>query len=185
LRLRGVAAALLVLAVPAPVLAQEAAPETVPAPETAPAPEIAPAAPAGFTAPGFTAPGYMQPGPAPGFTQPWPAPQTPGFITFAPAPVEPVRDAVSDPGPRRQGNVHFDLGFGTELPISLGGVGTLELPGRILLQLGLGFMPHGYAYAIDGALTSLGAYDQTVSQLIRNSLGNSFVLRASAGWRPF
>jgi hypothetical protein len=183
LRFRGVAAALIALAASAPALAQEAppapAPElapTVPAPEVAPAPEPAPVAPASQAAP---APQVAQPASA------WQmAPSAPGAITFAPA-VEPARDVVTEQGPRRQGDVHFDLGFGTELPISVGGVGTLELPGRLLLQLGLGFMPHGYANAIDGILTSVGAYDQTVSQLIRGSLGSSFVLKASGGWRPF
>jgi hypothetical protein len=89
-------------------------------------------------------------------------------------------------GPEReQGDFHLDVGFGTEFPISVGGVVTAELPHRVLLQLGLGFMPHGYAYAIDDALTAVGAYDKTISGLIRNALGNSFVLRAGAGWRPF
>jgi len=59
----------------------------------------------------------------------------------------------------------------TEVPVSIGGVVTAEVPGRVLLQIGVGFMPHGYAYAIDGVLTSIGAYDQTVSRLIRGSLG--------------
>jgi hypothetical protein len=200
LRLRSAVAVLLALAVPAPAFAQEVAP-SAPAPEiapSAPAPEIAPAAPtpsAPEVAPApapppappglpsqFTAPGLPSQFTAPGAAPP--PPPAPGLITFA-TPVEPVRDVVVEQGPRRQGDVHFDLGFGTELPISVGGVGTLELPGRLLLQLGLGFMPHGYAYAIDGILTSVGAYDQTVSALIRSALGNSFVLKASAGWRPF
>lgn len=155
MRLSSLAAALITIVVAAPAVAQEAAPSEPPPP---PPQETAP-------------------------SEPTPSP-TPGAITFAP-PIEPVRDTLSEPGPRRQSDFHLDVGLGTEVPISVGGVVTAEVPGRVLLQLGLGFMPHGYAYGIDSLLTAVGAYDQTVSQLIRGSLGNSFVLKASAGWRPF
>jgi hypothetical protein len=130
------------------------------------APALAQEAPVGYVAPepGFSAPGM----PAVNLVTP-----------------NDGRDAPSPEAPRNERDFHFDLGFGTEAPISVGGIATAELPGRVLLQLGLGFMPHGYAYAIDGFLTSVKAYDQTISNIIRSSLGNSFVLRASGGWRPF
>jgi hypothetical protein len=111
-----------------------------------------------------------------------------GGITFEPAAPYPseARDVPAGPvREKEQRDFHLDLGVGTELPISVGGVVTAELPHRLLLQLGLGFMPHGYAYAIDDVLTSVGAYDKNISALLRNTLGNSFVLRASGGWRPF
>jgi hypothetical protein len=148
LRIRSVAAAVLVLVAAAPALAQEAAVGYV-----APAPD-----------PGFSAPGL----PPANFVMP-----------------NDGRDAPTPETPRQERDFHLDVGFGTEAPISVGGVVTAELPGRVLLQLGLGFMPHGYAYAIDGFLTAVKAYDQTVSNIVRDSLGNSFVLRASGGWRPF
>lgn len=183
-----VAAALVAFLGAAPALAQEVpadpAPSAVPAsPPAPPPPAAAPAAapieppPAVAPPPAVTSPPAAAPSP---FA---PAPFAPG-ITFEAAP-GPARDAPSPAPASRESDFHLDLGFGTEAPISVGGVVTAEVPGRILLQLGLGFMPHGYSNAIDGFLTSVGAYDQTISNLVRNSLGNSFVLRASAGWRPF
>lgn len=166
MRLCLVAAACSTLLAAAPAFAQEA-------PE--PAPELPAVVPASATLPQSA------------FTMPGAEPATPGLtITFGPgAPPAPERDEATPTAPRRESDFHFDLGFGTELPISVGGVATAELPGRLLLQVGLGFMPHGYANAIDGFLTSVGAYDQTVSNIVRGSLGSSFVLRASGGWRPF
>ena len=79
----------------------------------------------------------------------------------------------------------FDVGAATDYPISMGGLVTAELPGRVLLSLGVGFMPQPYAYSIDSLLVAVHAYDASVSQLIRGALGNSFVLRASGGFRPF
>jgi hypothetical protein len=106
-----------------------------------------------------------------------------GGITFeAPAP---PRD-VPEPLPKQTtSDFHLDVGVATDYPISLGGLVTAEVPGRILLSLGLGVMPQPYAYSIDSLLVAVHAYDAGVSQLIRGALGNSFVLRASGGWRPF
>jgi len=73
----------------------------------------------------------------------------------------------------------------TEFPISAGGYLGLEVPGRLLFQVGAGVMPGPYSNAVNGALTSVGAYDSTVGAFIQNALSHSFVLRASAGWRPF
>jgi hypothetical protein len=77
------------------------------------------------------------------------------------------------------------VGVVTEFPISMGGYLGAELPGRILLEVGAGVMPGPYASAINGILTGVGAYDATVGSLVQNAIANSFVLRASAGWRPF
>jgi len=172
-RLSSVAAALLALAAAAPAFAQQ----------TPPAPYAA------FTAPGaaYSAPAYVAPPPAPVPAVTYDVPAAPASANapaFAPAAPD-GRDTVAPAAEKAERGFHLDVGFGTELPISVGGVVTAEVPGRILLQLGLGFMPHGYAYAIDGFLTSVHAYDQTVSNVIRDALGNSFVLRAGAGWRPF
>jgi hypothetical protein len=112
-----------------------------------------------------------------------PPPVEPGAITFAPGPSYQA-DAPA-PGPRKAREFQLDLGFGTEFPLGVGGLVAVEVPYRFLFQLGLGFMPHAYAQAIDGFLTTVGAYDQAVSQLVRGALGDSFVLRASGGWRPF
>jgi hypothetical protein len=81
--------------------------------------------------------------------------------------------------------VQLDLGVETELPIAVGAYLGAELPGRILLQAGAGVMPGPYMSAINGVLTSAGAYDATVGNLLQDAITNSFVLRLSAGWRPF
>jgi hypothetical protein len=101
----------------------------------------------------------------------------------APAPA-PERDTPAPPAePRR--NFQFDVGVATDFPVFLGGYVGAEVPGRILLQVGAGVMPSPYTSAVNGLLTSLGAYDATVGGLVQSALANPFVLRLSAGWRPF
>jgi len=95
------------------------------------------------------------------------------------------RAETASPTPTNPRDWAVDLGVGTELPISVGGLLTVEVPHRWLLQLGLGVMPRAYADAIDSVLTQAGAYDAVVSNVVRNSLGNSLVLRVSGGIRPF
>jgi len=89
------------------------------------------------------------------------------------------------PAAKKPRETHFDLGVGTEAPISVGGVATLEVPHRILFQVGVGILPQAYAEAIDGFLTGVGAYDATVSSIVKGSIASSFVLRTSIGLRPF
>jgi hypothetical protein len=117
-----------------------------------------------------------------------PAPGLPGSaaqpVTFG-QPVEPPPPDSANGAPREKSGFALDIGAATELPISLGGVVAAEVPGRILFQVGLGVMPKGYVNLLDTFLTSVGAYNQAVSGVVRGSLGNSFVLKASAGWRPF
>jgi hypothetical protein len=122
--------------------------------------------------------------PSPGApAPPPPAPGVTGDITFEPLP--PPRDTAEPLAKQKTSDFHLDVGASTDFPIAMGGLVTAELPGRILLQLGLGFMPQPYAYSIDSFLVAVHAYDTNVSQLIRSALGNSFVLNASGGWRPF
>jgi hypothetical protein len=80
---------------------------------------------------------------------------------------------------------HVDLAAGTQFPISIGAVATAEVPYRLLFQLDVGWLPQPYGYVINDFLKAIGSYDDTVAALIRTALGNSLVLRASAGWRPF
>jgi hypothetical protein len=81
--------------------------------------------------------------------------------------------------------VSFDVGCATEVPLMIGAQATLELPYRILVQGEVGVLPAAYVNGIDGALTGAGAYDATTSTLVRSTLQNSLVVRASAGFRPF
>lgn len=120
-------------------------------------------------------------------TAPAPAPwaASAGFPAVQPAPAAtPAREAPVAPKARPR-DYHFDLGVGTEAPISVGGLLTAELPHRFLLQLGVGVVPQAYADGIDGLMQAFGAHDEIVSQVVRGSLGNAAVVRASIGGRPF
>jgi hypothetical protein len=129
----------------------------------------------------YAAPARAYVAPAPAYTGQAPSYTGPASAYGAPA-AQHEKPAPESAKPR---DYHFDLGAGTEVPVSVGGVLTAELPHRFLLQLGVGVLPRAYADAIDGFLTSVGAYDAVVSQIVRGSLGNSAVVRASIGGRPF
>lgn len=170
-----IAAAALAFMVAAPAFAQ-APPAQVAALEVPRGFTTSAPAPASPPAPGYS-PAYV------GYTYA-PAPGVPApTVTFGNAP-EPPRDSTNTV-PREPSGFALDVGAGTELPISVGGLVAAEVPGRILFQVGLGVMPKGYVNVVDTFLTSVGAYNQSVSGIVRGSLGNSFVLKASAGWRPF
>jgi len=96
---------------------------------------------------------------------------------YAPPPDEVEDDEPSPP--------FFDLAVSTNVPLSLGGQATLELPALLLAQLELGWMPPAYGSAINGIVQSFGAYNGEVSALVDGTLADAFVLRLSAGWRPF
>lgn len=82
-------------------------------------------------------------------------------------------------------SVLFDLGVGTYLPLMMGVSASLQIPHRIVLQAELGFMPRAYTQMINGILVSASAYDETTASLIDAALGNSMVVRLSAGVKPF
>lgn len=111
--------------------------------------------------------------------------EQPTSFTYLPESASPPRVETPEKAPSKPRDYHFDLGVGTEAPISVGGILTAELPHRLLLQLGVGVLPSAYSDAIDSFLTKVGAYDTAVSAIVRRSMGNSLVLRASAGLRPF
>lgn len=81
--------------------------------------------------------------------------------------------------------VALDIGVGTVFPLYIGAQAVLEVPWRFSAQLEVGWMPTPYVDAIDGALSLFGVYPDEVSQLIREALDSSLVLRPSLGWRPF
>ena len=109
----------------------------------------------------------------------WPPPRAKSTLD-APA----LSDAVTTP-PKSKASTSFDLGVATEVPLMLGAQATLELPYRILVQGEVGVIPAAYVNVIDGLLTGAGAYDATMSGLVRSTLQSSVVVRASAGFRPF
>lgn len=101
-------------------------------------------------------------------------------------PVEPPKpDAVNANTPPKESSVAFDLSVVNQVPVIIGAQATLEVPYRILFQTELGFLPSAYVNAVSSILASAGAIDQTVADLVRSSLGNSFVFRLSGGFRPF
>jgi hypothetical protein len=156
-------ASVLVCLASAPALAQESAPID---PPPAPAPAAAPA---------------PEPPPPP---RPWVPDADPALLT--PAGLTPVRDTRSvEEAPKPPRSFQLDVGMSTEFPIAVGGFVGIEVPGRLLFQLGAGAMPSAYSGAINSALMGAGAYDQVIGNFIHAALGTSFVLRASAGWRPF
>ena len=80
---------------------------------------------------------------------------------------------------------NVDIALSTLVPISVGGQATLEIPGRILLQLDAGYMPQAYGSAINDMMQSFGVYDTSVAAIIDSALDGATVVRASLGWRPF
>jgi hypothetical protein len=182
-------ASVLVCLASTPALAQESVPAEPPPPPAAAAPaEPPPPAPAAVPAePPPPAPAAAAPAPAveaPPPPRPWVPEVDPASMT--PAGVTPLRDtpsAVVEEKPQR--SFHFDVGMSTEFPIAVGGYVGVELPGRLLFQLGAGAMPGAYSGAVNNVLMGVGAYDQVVGKFVDAALGTSFVLRASAGWRPF
>jgi len=124
--------------------------------------------------------------PHPGVTyppgHPWAPQPTPGPASGPPLapPDADTADDTEEPSPP-----FFDLALATHVPLSLGGAATLELPGRLLLQVDLGWMPRAYGSAINSLVSSFGAYDGGVAALVDAALEDAMVVRAGAGWRPF
>jgi len=81
--------------------------------------------------------------------------------------------------------VAFDLAASTRVPLSVGPELSLELPGRVLLQGHLGWMPGLYSRAVSGALRDGGLYGAAVQALIDDTLQSVTTSSLSAGWRPF
>jgi hypothetical protein len=144
--------------------------------------------------PGQPPPASPQPPPPAGGYAPQPGGYAPATVTtpptgYGPPPsTAPAPDTASEPAQAQDEEPtgpFFDLSADTVVPIALGGGVSLEVPGRILLQGDLGWMPPGYGKAINGLVQSFGAYDPSVGALVGGALQGAFVARVSAGWRPF
>lgn len=101
--------------------------------------------------------------------------------------VEPAAPAVEveDEDERERKRFGGDLALATEAPIFMGVQGTLKLPYGFLFQAELGALPGFYVEAVDSALVSANVYSEVVSSLVTSGHKNSFVMRLSAGMRPF
>ncbi|MEZ4439997.1 MAG: hypothetical protein R3B72_12950 [Polyangiaceae bacterium] len=74
--------------------------------------------------------------------------------------------------------------MGTQFPLGFGPQVSLEIPGRILFQGELLWMPGAYGSAIVGLIEAFGGDDAVLTDVVRDALSNSFVARLSGGWRP-
>ena len=110
---------------------------------------------------------YQQPGAYPGYNAAYPPAEQP--------------EDEDDEG----SGFAFDLLAGTQFPLGFGPQLGLEIPGRILLQAELAWMPGFYSSAIVGMIESFGDEDALLGDVADDALSNSFVFRIGAGWRPF
>lgn len=73
---------------------------------------------------------------------------------------------------------------GTKAPLSIGGKARVELPSRVQLGAGLGYLPGGYVDVINGTAMLFNAYEQPTADLIKAAIQSSAVVDADIGWRP-
>ena len=81
--------------------------------------------------------------------------------------------------------MHLDLLAGTEFPIEVGATVPAELPYRLRLDAGVGWMPEPYVEVVNDIVIELGGWDEPTGDLITSVLKDSLVLDFRAGWRPF
>ncbi len=79
----------------------------------------------------------------------------------------------------------LDLSAATWVPLSIGPELSVELPGRVLAQLHVGWMPELYSQTLTDSLEGAGVYDAQVSALVDGALQSATTWRLAAGWRPF
>ncbi len=79
---------------------------------------------------------------------------------------------------------YFEVLFGTQVPLSVGAMVSLEVPGRLLFQGELGAMPAAYGSVVGGVLSGFPAYDGATGRVVDAMLPGAVVGRASLGWRP-
>jgi hypothetical protein len=102
------------------------------------------------------------------------------------APAEARAQTVSTPAvaPVRE-HPRFAIEALTEFPVSVGLRADAELPHRLRVSTSVGFLPGPYVDAINGLLTTAGAYPDTTADLIKSTLKSSLVWRTHVGVRPF
>lgn len=74
---------------------------------------------------------------------------------------------------------------GTKAPLSIGAKARVELPGRVQLGGGIGYLPGGYVDILNGTAMAFDAYEQSTADLIKAAIQSSAVFDADLGWRPF
>ena len=105
----------------------------------------------------------------------------PGYLPPGPGGPDQASSGAAD----SKSGVAFDMAVGTAFPLGMGPQLGVELPGRLLLSLELGWMPAAYGSAVVGIIETFGKENNILGRVVEDSLADSFVFRASGGWRPF
>lgn len=116
---------------------------------------------------------------------PSPAYPQPGSTLLAPPPAEADRAQSSSQNRHWTEAFALDLSASTWVPLSIGPEVTLELPGRLLLQAHVGWMPELYSQTVTSTLEDAGAIDRDVHDLVDGAVRGATTWRIAAGWRPF
>ncbi len=95
------------------------------------------------------------------------------------------RPDVPHEAAKKEKMVAFDAAVGTIFPLGLGPELSLELPGRILLQGDVMWMPGAYGNVISGIVQSAAGSDSLLAPIVKKTLSSSLSFRVHAGWRPF
>jgi hypothetical protein len=104
----------------------------------------------------------------------------------APALPPPDRSGPSSAAPSPGANPFaLDLSAVTWIPLSVGPELSFELPGRVLAQVHLGWMPELYSHTLTDSLEDAGVYDSEISNLVDGAVRGATIWRLNAGWRPF
>lgn len=72
----------------------------------------------------------------------------------------------------------------TTVPMDLGVRGRVEVPGRVQLGVGVGYLPTGYVGVINGVAMAFDAYGEGTADIISFAIQQSLVTSLDVGWRP-
>ena len=131
--------------------------------------------------------------PSPYPASPYPASPYPASLAYPPnaatsglsAPPAPDRDGSSGSPRHAARPFALDLSAVTWIPLSVGPELSVELPGRVLAQVHLGWMPELYSHTLTSSLEDAGVYDQEIGDLVDGAVRGATIWRLAAGWRPF
>jgi hypothetical protein len=106
-------------------------------------------------------------------------------LQLGPPPAETDREQARLPARHWSEAFALDLSATTWVPLSVGPELSVELPGRLLLQAHVGWMPDLYNRTVTNSLEDSGAIDGDIHQLVDGAVRGATTWRIAAGWRPF